>query len=61
MFEKLAYRPAEVQASLGIKPSKFWSLVKDGQMQTRKMGRATVISADDLKNFVANLPKADEA
>lgn len=58
MSEKLAYRPAEVQAALGIKNTAFWGLVKTGQLETRKIGRATIIPAESLHQFVANLPKA---
>jgi hypothetical protein len=59
MPEKLVYRPAEVQAALGIKNTKFWGLVKAGQLEVRKIGGATVVPAESLRNFVANLPKAN--
>lgn len=58
---KIFYRPAEVQKLLSIKNTKFWSLVKTGKIETRKLGRATLIPAESLQKFVANLPKADEA
>ena len=57
MAEKLVYRPAEVQAALGIRNTKFWALVKTGLLETRKIGAATVVPADSLHRFVANLPK----
>lgn len=57
IIEKLVYRPAEVQAALGIKGTKFWGLVKDGFLETRKIGSATVIPAASLHAFVAGLPK----
>ncbi len=59
MSEKLVYRPAEVQAALGIKNTKFWGLVKTGQLEARKIGGATVVTAESLHRFVANLPKAN--
>lgn len=55
---KLLYRPAEVQAVLGIKHSKFWELVKAGAFDVRKMGHATVVTAESLHRFAAELPKA---
>jgi hypothetical protein len=55
---KLLYRPAEVQAALAIGHSKFWSLVKSGALECRKIGTATVISAESLRAFVDGLPKA---
>jgi len=59
MTERLVYRPAEVQAALGIKNTKMWALVKEGKLETRKIGSATVIPAESLRAFVASLPKAN--
>jgi hypothetical protein len=61
MTEKLVYRPAEAQAALGIRNTKFWALVKAGHLETRKIGAATVVPAESLLAFVANLPKANAA
>ncbi|GAN79027.1 MerR family transcriptional regulator [Acidocella aminolytica] len=61
MIEKLLHRPAEVQNALGIKHSKFWELVKSGSFETRKIGRATLVTNESLKAFVASLPKSDAA
>ncbi len=61
MTEKLAYRPTEVQAALGIKNTAFWGLVKAGRLETRKIGRATVVPAESLHQFVASLPKRNAA
>jgi hypothetical protein len=61
MFEKLVYRPAEAQAALGIKNTLFWQLVKEGKLEARKIGAATVITAESLQAFVANLPKSNAA
>jgi len=57
MTDKLVYRPAEAQAALGIKNTLFWQLVKEGKLETRKIGSATVVPADSLKAFLAGLPK----
>ncbi len=61
MPEKLVYRPAEAQAALGIRNTLFWQLVKEGKLETRKIGSATVVPADSLRAFVANLPKSNAA
>lgn len=61
MSEKLVYRPAEVQAALGIKHSKFYELVKQGQLETRKLGSATVVPAASLQAFIDSLPKTNAA
>lgn len=61
MTIKFVYRPAEAQAALGIKNTKFWQLVKDGLLETRKIGGATVVPAESLHNFIASLPKVNAA
>jgi hypothetical protein len=58
MPEKLVYRPAEAQAALGIKNTKFWELVKEGKLEARKLGGCTVVPAESLRRFVENLPSA---
>lgn len=59
MPEKLVYRPNEVQAALGIRNTKFWSLVKEGALETRKIGSATVVPAESLRTFVEKLPSGN--
>ena len=56
---KRLYRPAEVQAALGIRHTKFYELVKAGLLETRKIGSATVVTAESLRAFVDSLPKAN--
>jgi excisionase family DNA binding protein len=58
MLEKALYRPAEAQKLLGIKNTKFYALVKEGALECRKLGGATVVPAESLKRFIENLPKA---
>ncbi len=58
MSEKLVYRPREAQESLGIRNTKFWQLVKEGKLETRKLGGATVVPAESLRRFVESLPSA---
>lgn len=54
-MEKLYYRPAEVQTLLGIKTTKFYALVKAGQLEIKKLGRATIVPAESLQKFAAQL------
>ncbi len=58
---KLLYRPAEAQAALGIRNTLFWQLVKEGKIETFKIGAATVIPAESLQAFVATLTKSSAA
>ncbi len=59
MLDKLMYRPNEAQAALGIKNTKFWALVKAGELETRKIGKATVVPSESLKKFIENLPRSN--
>ena len=58
MSQILAYRPAAAQAAIGIGNTLFWQLVKEGKLETRKIGSATIVPAESLHAFVAGLPKA---
>ncbi len=58
---KLCYRPAEAQKEIGVKNTKFWALVKEGRLETKKIGRATVVPGKSLKEFVENLPNTNAA
>jgi len=55
------YRPAEAWGILGIGQTKFWALVKAGKLETRKIGRATVVPAESLQQFIDSLPKTRAA
>ena len=55
---KLLYRPTEAQAALGIKRTKFYDLVKAGDLELRRMGGCTVVPAESLRAYVASLPPA---
>lgn len=56
LTSKLLYRPAEAQHLLGIKNTKFWALVKEGALECRKLGGATVVPAESLARFIESLP-----
>ncbi len=48
-----------VRAALGIKHSKFWELVKQGKLETRKLGSATIVPAASLQAFIDSLPASN--
>ncbi len=56
MDAKLVYSVPEAKKALGIGNTKFYDLLKDGALRSRKIGRRTVIAADDLHAFIAALP-----
>lgn len=51
------YRPKQARKLLGIGNTKFWELIKTGKLEARKLGSATVITADSLHEFADTLPK----
>ena len=55
---RMCYRPNRVMELLDIRPTKFWALVKSGALETKKIGTATVVTAETLERFVASLPSA---
>ncbi|HUN01049.1 MAG TPA: helix-turn-helix domain-containing protein [Halothiobacillus sp.] len=61
MVEKHLYRPREAQETLGIGNTKFYALIKEGKLETRRIGRATVVTAESLRAFIENLPTTSAA
>ena len=50
--EKLAYSVEEVAALTGIGRTTLFSHMKSGLLKARKIGRRTIIPADELNRFV---------
>ena len=50
---RAAYRPAEVQAMLGIGNTCFYAMVKKGRLQVTKVGRATLVPAESIARLLA--------
>ncbi len=55
---KSLLRPKQVAQRLGVKSTKLRSLLKSGELDVRKLGRATVITEASLDAFIQSLPKA---
>ncbi len=55
---KLVHRSSTVCDMLDIRIGTFWKLVKEGKLETRKLGGLTVVPAESLKRFVEGLPSA---
>jgi hypothetical protein len=55
----LLYTAREARAKLGIKPTKFYQLLSDGQLDGRKLGTRLMITGESLRAFVDSLPRAD--
>lgn len=50
--ERLAYRPEEAAHVLGLGKSKFYSLLATSNIQTVRVGRATLIPRSELLRFI---------
>jgi hypothetical protein len=51
----LAYRRLAFCAAVGIGPSKFHQLVREGRLRVTKLGKATIVLGDDAEAFLRSL------
>ncbi len=56
MNEKLAFSIAEVCATANLGRTTTYHLIKIGALRAVKVGRRTVVLAEDLNRFLSNLP-----
>ncbi len=54
--QPLVYRPIQARRILGIGQTKFYALIRSGDLRVKKIGRATLIESAELRRFVAELP-----
>jgi excisionase family DNA binding protein len=54
--ERVAYTIAEVITVTGFGRDKVYKLINEKQLVARKCGRKTLITADELKRFLSELP-----
>jgi excisionase family DNA binding protein len=60
-MQRLLYSPNEAARSIGCGRSKFYSLLKNGQVRAVKLGRLTKITAEELNRYIRALPKRPSA
>jgi excisionase family DNA binding protein len=53
-----AHTIAETCALTGLGRDSIYSAIRDGHLVARKFGRRTLITDDDLRQFLAGLPRA---
>jgi excisionase family DNA binding protein len=53
-----AHSIAETCALTGLGRDTVYSAIRDGRLVARKLGRRTIIIDDDLRQFLAGLPRA---
>ena len=54
----LAYGIPDACRALGIGRTRLYALIGEGKIEARQCGGRTLIPADSLRAFVANLPPA---
>lgn len=52
---KMFYRPKEAREVLGIGTTTLYALMKQGKLQRRKIGGATVIPASSIEAYAAEI------
>ena len=58
MAEKLTYTIAQVCSAANFGRTTVYALIGTGALRAVKVGRRTMVLADDLKQFLQNLPAA---
>jgi excisionase family DNA binding protein len=53
---RLAYRVTDACRAAGVGRTTLYGAIKDGELIARKIGRRTVILADDLTAWLRSLP-----
>ena len=53
-----AHSIAETCALTGLGRDTVYTAIRDGHLVARKLGRRTIITDDDLRQFLAGLPRA---
>lgn len=56
MAEKILYSVNDALSALSISRAKFYAEAKAGKIRLRKIGVKTVVSAEDIRAYVASLP-----
>jgi excisionase family DNA binding protein len=51
----------EVCSACGVGRTKIFESIADGSLKARKFGKRTLVLPDDLREFVAALPRSDIA
>ena len=57
-LKRALYSPRETEALLGISHATCYRLINAGKLDARKIGSKTVITAESIERFRAELPKA---
>jgi predicted DNA-binding transcriptional regulator AlpA len=58
LFREL-YAPREVEHILSVSHATLYRLIAAGRLDARKVASKTVITASSIRQFIADLPKAE--
>jgi len=53
-----ALRIAEICVLTGLGRDSIYAAIRDGRLTARKIGRRKIVTSDDLRQFLAGLPRA---
>jgi excisionase family DNA binding protein len=56
-FRRRAHTIIEACVLTGMGPEAIYAAIRDGRLVARKFGRRTLITDDDLRQFLAGLPR----
>ena len=56
--ERLLVRLVDAAAALGVSEAAIRNEIKSGRLEARKMGRAVLVDATELRRFAGDLPPA---
>ncbi len=59
-MKKSAYTVNETIREIGIGRSKLYSEIKEGKITPRKIGKKTIFLAQEIEDYLNNLPKANQ-
>jgi excisionase family DNA binding protein len=57
---RAAHSIAETCALTGLGRDSIYSAIRSGKLLARKLGKRTLVTDDDLRQFLAGLPRAGE-
>lgn len=54
--KKMAHSIESASAAADVGRDKIYDAIRTGQLRAKKFGRRTIITDEDLRSFIANLP-----
>lgn len=57
MSEPLAYSVDDAGPAVGVSRTRIFEAIRNNELTARKAGRSTIIETEELKRWIAHLPK----